>query len=83
MAVAGMQVRYADADGVDAQMPAASMRSSTLPSADALQQFDERQPARRHLLLVAPGIDFIDLAGARLLAQVALDRLCSAAARWR
>ena len=64
-------------------MPAASMRSSTLPSADALQQVDERQPGHRHLLLVAPGIDFIDLAGVQLLAQEALDRLCSAAARWR
>ena len=83
MAVAGMQVRYADADGVDAQMPAASMRSSTVPSEDALQQFDERQPGHRHRLLMAPGIDFIDLAGARLLAQEALDRPCSAAARWR
>ncbi len=41
---------------------------------DALRQIDERQPGHRHLLLVASGINFIDLAGAQLLAQEALRR---------
>ena len=41
---------------------------------DALQAIDERQPGHRHLLLVASGINFIDLAGAQLLAQEAVRR---------
>jgi len=40
----------------------------------ALQQIDERRPEHRHLLIVASGINFIDLAGARLLAQEARRR---------
>lgn len=40
----------------------------------ALQQIDERRPGHRHLLVVASGINFIDLAGARLLAQEARRR---------
>ena len=41
---------------------------------EALQQIDERVPAHRHLLLVASGINFVDLAGAQLLAQEAERR---------
>lgn len=40
----------------------------------ALQQIDERRPGHKHLLIVASGINFIDLAGARLLAQEARRR---------
>ena len=41
---------------------------------EALQQIDERNPAQRHVLLVASGINFVDLAGAHLLAQEARRR---------
>lgn len=41
---------------------------------EALQRIDERDPAHRHLLLVATGINFVDLAGAQLLGQEALRR---------
>jgi SulP family sulfate permease len=41
---------------------------------EALQQIDEREPMHRHLLLVASGINFVDLAGAHLLAQEARRR---------
>jgi SulP family sulfate permease len=41
---------------------------------EALQQIDAREPMHRHLLLVASGINFLDLAGAHLLAQEALRR---------
>ncbi len=41
---------------------------------EALQQIDARDPAHRHLLLVASGINFVDLAGAQLLAQEAERR---------
>ena len=40
----------------------------------ALQQVDEREPGQRHLLVVASDINFVDLAGARLLAQEARRR---------
>ena len=42
---------------------------------EALQQVDAREPMHRHLLLVASGINFVDLAGAQLLAQEAQRRL--------
>jgi sulfate permease, SulP family len=38
---------------------------------ETLAQLDQAAPARRHLLLVASGINFIDLAGAHWLAQAA------------
>ena len=41
---------------------------------EALQQIDERNPGQRHVLLVASGINFVDLAGAQLLAQEAKRR---------
>ena len=41
---------------------------------EALQQIDERNPAQRHVLLVASGINFVDLAGAHLLAHEARRR---------
>jgi SulP family sulfate permease len=41
---------------------------------EALQQIDERRPGHRHLLLVASGINFVDLAGAHLLAREARRR---------
>lgn len=41
---------------------------------EALQRIDEREPMHRHLLIVGSGINFIDLAGAKLLAQEARRR---------
>lgn len=41
---------------------------------EALQQIDEHNPLHRHLLLVATGINFVDLAGAQLLAHEAERR---------
>ena len=41
---------------------------------EALQQIDAHNPAQRHVLLVASGINFVDLAGAHLLAQEARRR---------
>jgi SulP family sulfate permease len=41
---------------------------------ESLQAVDARNPQDRHLLLVATGINFIDLAGAHLLAQEARRR---------
>ena len=41
---------------------------------EAFAQVDEREPKHRHLLLVASGINFVDLAGAQLLAQEARRR---------
>lgn len=41
---------------------------------EALQAIDEANPAHRHVLLVASGINFIDLAGAHMLAQEAARR---------
>ncbi len=40
----------------------------------SLQQIDERDPAHKHVLLVASGINFVDLAGAHWLAQEAQRR---------
>ena len=39
------------------------------PLAQAMQQLDEQQPLHRHVLLVASGINFMDLAGAQWLLQ--------------
>lgn len=41
---------------------------------EVLQQIDEREPMHRHVLLVASGINFVDLAGAQMLAQEARRR---------
>lgn len=41
---------------------------------DSLQAFAEQQPEQKHLLLMAKSINFIDIAGAELLAQEARDR---------
>lgn len=41
---------------------------------EALQTIDERDPGQKHLLLVATGINFLDLAGAQLLGQEARRR---------
>ena len=41
---------------------------------EALQQIDEREPLHTHVLLVASGINFVDLAGAHLLGQEAARR---------
>ena len=41
---------------------------------ESLQQVDERDPAHKHVLLVASGINFVDLAGAQCLAQEATRR---------
>ncbi|MBL8351320.1 MAG: sodium-independent anion transporter [Burkholderiaceae bacterium] len=42
--------------------------------AEALQAIDEREPARRHLLLLAGGVNFVDYAGAQMLAAEARRR---------
>ena len=41
---------------------------------EAFQAIDEIDPSKRHLLLVASGINFVDLAGAHLLGQEARRR---------
>ena len=41
---------------------------------EAFQRIDESRPEQAHLLLVASGINFVDLAGAQLLAQEARRR---------
>ncbi len=41
---------------------------------EAFQRVDERDPSRTHLLLVASGVNFVDLAGAQLLGQEARRR---------
>ena len=41
---------------------------------EAMQQIDAAEPMHKHLLLVASGINFVDLAGAQLLAQEARRR---------
>ena len=41
---------------------------------EAMQQIDAAEPLHKHLLLVASGINFVDLAGAQLLAQEARRR---------
>ena len=41
---------------------------------EALQVIDEMAPSKTHLLLLAGGINFADLAGAQLLAQEAARR---------
>ena len=41
---------------------------------EAMQQIDANQPMHKHLLLLASGINFVDLAGAQLLAQEARRR---------
>ena len=41
---------------------------------EAFQAIDEANPAHRHVLLVASGINFIDLGGAHMLAQEAARR---------
>jgi SulP family sulfate permease len=41
---------------------------------EALQHIDERNPQHRHLLIVASGINFIDLAGAHMLVHEARRR---------
>ena len=41
---------------------------------EALQHIDERNPMHKHLLIVASGINFVDLAGAHLLGQEARRR---------
>jgi sulfate permease, SulP family len=42
--------------------------------AEALQRIDEREPNRRHVLLVAGGVNFVDFAGAQMLAAEARRR---------
>lgn len=42
--------------------------------AESLQQIDEQDPRRRHVLLLAGGINFVDFAGAQLLATEARRR---------
>lgn len=42
--------------------------------AEALQEVDEREPARAHVLLLAGGVNFIDFAGAQMLAAEARRR---------
>lgn len=42
--------------------------------AEALQQIDAQDPRRRHVLLLAGGINFVDFAGAQLLAAEARRR---------
>ncbi len=42
--------------------------------AEALQEVDEREPARVHVLLLAGGVNFIDFAGAQMLATEARRR---------
>lgn len=42
--------------------------------AEALQAIDEQEPARRHLLLLAGGVNFVDYAGAQMLAAEARRR---------
>ena len=42
--------------------------------AEALQQVDEADPARRHVLLLAGGVNFVDFAGAQMLAAEARRR---------
>ena len=42
--------------------------------AEALHQVDEADPARRHVLLLAGGVNFVDFAGAQMLAAEARRR---------
>jgi SulP family sulfate permease len=42
--------------------------------AQAMQQLDEQNPQQRHVLLVASGINFVDMAGAQWLVQEAKRR---------
>ena len=42
--------------------------------AGTFHMFEQRDPERRHLLVVASGINFIDAAGAELLVQEARRR---------
>ena len=42
--------------------------------AEALQEVDEREPERRHVLLLASGVNFVDFAGAQMLATEARRR---------
>lgn len=39
-----------------------------------LHEVDEREPLQKHLLLVCPGVNFVDLSGGRMLAQEARRR---------
>lgn len=39
-----------------------------------LQEIEEREPERKHLLIMSSGINFVDLAGAELLAELARQR---------
>ena len=39
-----------------------------------IQELEEREPERRHLVVMASGMNFVDLAGAELLAEVARQR---------
>jgi SulP family sulfate permease len=41
---------------------------------NALKEIDERQPEQKHVLLIARGMNFIDIAGAEMLAQEAARR---------
>jgi SulP family sulfate permease len=41
---------------------------------EALQRIDEQEPAHTHVLLVASGINFVDLTGAQMLGQEACRR---------
>ena len=42
---------------------------------DALHDITARNPAQRHILIVASGINFVDAAGAEMLVQEALSTL--------
>ncbi|OYY79931.1 MAG: sodium-independent anion transporter, partial [Hydrogenophilales bacterium 16-62-9] len=39
-----------------------------------LQELEENEPERKHLLIIASGINFVDLAGAEFLAEAARQR---------
>lgn len=49
---------------------------------EALHAIASRQPARRHLLLMAKGINFVDIAGAELLAGEARRRAAAGGRLW-
>jgi SulP family sulfate permease len=67
------------AEGIDPRLKIVRLNGSIFFGAvdhlqESLQSIDEQDPSKVHLLLVASGINFVDLAGAQLLGLEALRR---------
>jgi SulP family sulfate permease len=67
------------AEGIDPRLKIVRINGSIFFGAvnhlqESLQAIDEQDPSKVHLLLVASGINFIDLAGAQMLGQEARRR---------